>query len=427
MSIDDLPIAESSSAASPSASVDCEVDCEVVDAFDLETPSTTHQSTGRLADEGAQELADVPRVTGGSTPIDKTLLWGSGLSSLALTWLLLTQLFAVSGTAVFLVLWYAAFLAIHFAVCAVNDGRLIATDKLVTVVVLTGAAALMVPLVLIVGFILVRGLKGLSAEFFTSDLSTTGTLDSGGGLAHALMGTIQQVCLAVILSVPLGVLTAVFLNEVKGPIRRPVRMFVDAMSGVPSIVAGLFIYAVWIVQFGKGFSGFAAAMALAVLMLPTITRTAEEVLRLVPAGLREAALALGAPEWRTTWSVVLPTARTGLVTAVVLGVARAVGETAPLIMTSFGATVMNADPFSGAQASLPLSVYQLISNPFASQQDRAYAGALVLIFVVLALFVTARLLSRPRPGRKKRRLRLPSPRTPKTNSSPNPTSTGSTS
>ena len=171
------------------------------------------------------------------------------------------------------------------------------------------------------------------------------------------------------------------------------------MSGVPSIVAGLFIYAVWIVQFGHGFSGFAASLALAVLMLPTITRTAEEVLRLVPDGLREASLALGAPEWRTTMRVVLPTARSGLITAVILGVARAVGETAPLIMTSFGATTMNVNPFDGAQASLPLSVYQLVSNPFASQQERAYAGAFILILTVLALFTLARLLGRKRKPR----------------------------
>ena len=133
---------------------------------------------------------------------------------------------------------------------------------------------------MIIGFIVVRGIGGITATFFTQDLATTGTLDSGGGLAHALVGTLEQVAIAVVISVPLGVMTAVFLNEVKGPLVRPVRIFVDAMSGVPSIVAGLFIYAVWIVQFGHGFSGFAASLALAVLMLPTITRTAEEVLRL---------------------------------------------------------------------------------------------------------------------------------------------------
>ena len=195
------------------------------------------------------------------------------------------------------------------------------------------------------------------------------------------------------ISVPLGVMTAVFLNEVKGPLVRPVRIFVDAMSGVPSIVAGLFIYAVWIVQFGHGFSGFAASLALAVLMLPTITRTAEEVLRLVPDGLREASLALAHRNGERRCASSCQLREVALITAVILGVARAVGETAPLIMTSFGATTMNVNPFDGAQASLPLSVYQLVSNPFASQQERAYAGAFILILTVLALFTLARLLT----------------------------------
>lgn len=330
----------------------------------------------------------------------RLLLTATAISSGALMWVLWYQLLPMSGVWGFGCLWVMAFLAMHYAVTSQLEGRLAAKDAVATAVVLGGAGLLLVPLVLIVGFVVVRGVRGLSAGFFTRDLSTTGTLDSGGGLAHALIGSLEQVALAVVISVPLGVLTAVFLNEVRGPLRRPVRMFVDAMSGVPSIVAGLFIYAIWIVQFGHGFSGFAASLALAVLMLPTITRTAEEVLRLVPAGLREASLALGATEWRTIWGVVLPTARSGLITAVVLGVARAVGETAPLIMTSFGATVMNANPFSGAQASLPLSVYQLISNPFQAQQDRAYAGALLLVAMVLALFTTARLLGRKRSPKK---------------------------
>lgn len=345
----------------------------------------------------------VRRVTPTTTRLERALLAASGLSSFCLTWLLWSQLLPTQGAAGFLALWYASFLLLYFLSTILTEGRLPATDKIVTVIVMSGAVGLLVPLVLIIGFIVVRGIGGITATFFTQDLATTGTLDSGGGLAHALVGTLEQVAIAVVISVPLGVLTAVFLNEVKGPLVRPVRIFVDAMSGVPSIVAGLFIYAVWIVQFGHGFSGFAAALALAVLMLPTITRTAEEVLRLVPAGLREASLALGAPEWRTTMRVVLPTARSGLITAVILGVARAVGETAPLIMTSFGATVMNVNPFDGAQASLPLSVYQLVSNPFASQQERAYAGAFVLILTVLALFTLARLLGRKRKPRTSQR------------------------
>ena len=189
-----------------------------------------------------------------------------------------------------------------------------------------------------------------------------------------------------------------FLNEIGGPLQRPVRMFVDAMSGVPTIVAGLFIYAVWEVTLGHGFSGFAAALAISISMLPVITRTAEEVLRLVPDGLREASLALGTSEARTTWGVVLPTARAGLVTAVILGVARAVGETAPLIMTSFGSSVMNANPFKDAQASLPIFIFRNISFPYAASQQRAWTGALILMTLVLVLFTTARVLANRQVG-----------------------------
>jgi phosphate transport system permease protein len=165
------------------------------------------------------------------------------------------------------------------------------------------------------------------------------------------------------------------------------------MSGVPSIVAGLFIYGILVTGAGAGFSGFAAALALTILMLPTVTRTAEEVLRLVPDGLREGALALGASEWRTVWSVVLPTARSGLITAVLLGIARAVGETAPLILTSFGASVYNLDPFRGPQEALPHFVYEYIRfQPDTPPYLRAFGAALVLIVLVLLLFTLARLI-----------------------------------
>jgi phosphate transport system permease protein len=195
----------------------------------------------------------------------------------------------------------------------------------------------------------------------------------------------------VIISVPLAILCAVFLNEIGGPLKRPIRLFVDAMSGVPSIVAGLFIYAVVAIRFG--FSGLAAALALSILMLPTVTRTSEEVLRLVPDGLREGSLALGASEWRTVWGVVLPTARSGLITAVILGVARAVGETAPLILTSFGASVMNLNALHGPQDALPLYVWRYIQAPQGSALYlRALSAALVLIVLVLGLFTLARVL-----------------------------------
>jgi phosphate transport system permease protein len=201
--------------------------------------------------------------------------------------------------------------------------------------------------------------------------------------------------------VPLGLAAAVFLNESRSRWRRPVRIVVDAMSGLPSIVTGLFIFAVFILpNQGRiavfGFNGFMASLALTMIMLPTITRTVDVVLRLVPDGLREASLALGASRARTVWSVVFPTARTGVTTAVVLGVARAVGETAPLLFTAFGYSLLNADPFNGPQESLPLFVYRYIREPLPASVERGFAGALALLLVVLALFALARYIGRDR-------------------------------
>lgn len=340
-----------------------------------------------------------PRRTGrGWHRDDLSLLVGSAISAGAITWLAIVQLTTIRNIVGLWAIWYIIFLLVYRLVTNLHQGKLAARDKMMTVLIATGALIVLTPLVFIISYVVAKGLPAINADFFTKDLSMTGTLDLGGGAAHAIVGTLEQIAIACVISVPLGIATAVFLNEVRGPLRRPVRLFVDAMSGVPSIVAGLFIFAVWIIQFGKSFSGFAAALAMSVLMLPSITRTSEEVLRLVPGGLREASLALGSTEWRTTWSVVLPTARAGLITSVVLGVARAVGETAPLIMTSFGNSAMNVNPFNGPQSSLPLYVYTLIRNPFAAQQSRAWGAALVLIVLVLVLFTVARVIGARQPG-----------------------------
>jgi phosphate transport system permease protein len=214
------------------------------------------------------------------------------------------------------------------------------------------------------------------------------------GVGHAIVGTLEQVGLASVMAVPLAFLTAVFLNEVGGPGTKFVRTIVTAMSGVPSVVAGVFIYAVFIRTGFLGYSGFAAAIALFVLMLPSVTRTSEEVLRVVPGGLREASLALGASEWRTVRQVVLPTARSGLVTAVILGVAIASGETAPLIFTAFGANSMNPNAFHGPQGALPLVLYENIFQAQPVPVQLAFTAGFVLMSLVLILFVLARLLGR---------------------------------
>ncbi|MGH9157232.1 MAG: phosphate ABC transporter permease PstA [Acidimicrobiales bacterium] len=320
-----------------------------------------------------------------------------GAAVAGLSFVVTAALFAItplSGGFGFVACWYALFLAGVATDSTRVDGPLIARDKVATIVVTTAGLLTLLPLVLILGFVVTKGVGALRAGFFTHTLEAVGPLDpaTAGGAQHAVLGTLQQVAIAAALSVPLGIATAVYLNEFGGRLAGVVRFFVDAMSGIPSIVAGLFVFAVWVLQLGRGFSGMAAGLALAVLMLPTVTRTAEEMLRLVPDGLREAALALGAPHWRTVMRVVLPSARSGLVTAVMLGVARVVGETAPLLLTAFGTDAVNTDPLHDPQSALPLFVYQQIRNPGASPIARAWTGALVLILVVLSLFIVARLI-----------------------------------
>ncbi len=331
-------------------------------------------------------------------------MFACALSSFALIWVVYYQLTPASGVLGFALCWYGAFLLTTWLVVREQEGRLVATDQVVGVAIASMSCVLLVALASIVVQIFLKGIESLTPGFFTDTMQSTGPLSKAtdGGAMHSIVGLVEQVGLATLISVPLGIATAVFLNEIGGPLRRPVRMFVDAMSGVPSIVAGLFIYAVWVLRFG--FSGFAAALALSIIMLPTITRTSEEVLRLVPSGLREASLAMGATEWRTTWTVVLPTARSGLVTAILLGVARAVGDTAALIATAAGFDALNSNPFHGQQDSLPLFIYKQVRiGLLDSQTQRAWTGALVLLAIVLFLFTAARLLSRPKSAPRTRR------------------------
>ncbi|HEY5014792.1 MAG TPA: phosphate ABC transporter permease PstA [Acidimicrobiia bacterium] len=320
-------------------------------------------------------------------------LAGAFLSALALVWLVYERLTPLSGILGFWVCVYVAFLGIAWFVAREQRGAVVARDQVVRIVVWSGGVGLIVPLALIVIVVVGHGYHALRPHFFTQDGSRVGSLNKAtdGGASDALVGTLEQVGLAMLISVPLGVTTAVFLNEIGGWLARPVRTIVDAMSAIPSIVAGLFIYIAVIRGLDYHPGGFAAALALSLLMLPTVTRTTELVLRLVPGGLREASLALGSTEWRTTRHVVLPTSRTGVVTAVILGVARVVGETAPLLLTLGAAHVFNGNPFSHPQNSLPLFIFNqfLLAQP--STVARAWTGAFVLLVLVLVLFLAARL------------------------------------
>jgi phosphate transport system permease protein len=256
----------------------------------------------------------------------------------------------------------------------------------------------LVPLVAVLWYTVGRGIERFSINFLTHSMAGVGPLDAGGGIYHAVLGTVEQVALASAFSVPLGLLVAIYLNEygARG-MTTMVRLLVDVMTGIPSIVAGLFVFAFWVLGLHKGFSGFGGAMALAVLMLPVVVRSAEEMLKLVPNHLREAAYALGIPKWRAIVSVVLPTARTGITTGIMLAVARVTGETAPLLLTVFGSQYINRDPFHGAQSALPLLIFQQASSAYPVAIDRAWAAAFTLILIVVLLFVLARLLTRRDP------------------------------
>jgi phosphate transport system permease protein len=351
-----------------------------------------------------------PRRPRDLNPADLLTMLGCFVSAICLCWLVFSVFTGGVGWLGFGLCVFAVFLALLWFVTADQLGPTAATDRVATAVVVTSAFVIMVPLIWLIVFVIQKGLPALSANFFVKDQRGITPLlpATAGGGAHAIVGTLEQVGLALLWSLPLGVMAAIFLNESRSKWRRPVRIVVDAMSGLPSIVAGLFIYAVFILPYARkislfSFNGFMASLALAMIMLPTITRTVEVVLRLVPDGLREASLAVGASRARTVWSVVLPTARTGMTTAVVLGIARAVGETAPLLFTAFGADLMNTNPFKGPQESLPLFVYRNIKKPAVSAVQRGFAGALVLMMIVLVLFMVARFVGRDRGKRNSRR------------------------
>lgn len=385
MSIDQPPTYSGPPVAAPEVWTDLS-DGQVAGADPLDVEANAERRGGP---------ADIPRVLSKFNAADAAELAGSLIAALSLTWLVFFRLTPLYGSSGFVLVSFLTFLAIYWTVVRQNHGRLAAGERLAGVVMGSAALAAVIPLGLIIFEVIAEGWSNLRPNFFTETQQNTGPLDPAteGGAAHAIVGTLQQVGIAMVISVPLAVLTAVFMNEIGGRFARVVRFVVDTMSGTPSIVAGLFIYSIVILQFDTGWSGFAGALALTILMLPTVTRTAEEMLRLVSSGLREAALALGAPEWRVTLQVVLPTARTGIATAVILGVARAIGETAPVLLTTFGASIMNWNPFfGGPQSNLPLFVYSGIRSPIDAVVQRAWTGALVLMGIVLFLFVLARII-----------------------------------
>ncbi len=273
-------------------------------------------------------------------------------------------------------------------------GSAAAKDALVNSLVAFGAIVTVIPIASILFTVVQKGLPGISLNLFLSDMSMATPTDplNNGGLLHAITGTLALVTLALIMSVPIGILTALYLTEIKGKFTAPIRFLVQAMSGVPSIVAGLFILSAILYPITKSFSGFMGALALTILMIPTIARTSEEVLNLIPNDLREAGVALGGTQWRTVAMIVLPAAKSGLITAVILGVARIAGETAPLLLLTGGGDKVNVNAFSGPLGSLPYYIWKSFNAGSPEALTRAWAGLLVLVGLVLVLFTVARYL-----------------------------------
>lgn len=295
-----------------------------------------------------------------------------------------------------LVLLFALIYSAFTAVASyLKFGRRAAADALVKTIIGLLAFVTVMPIGSILATVVIKGYKGIHLNIFTHDMSLNAPTDplTSGGLLHAITGTLILVAIALVLSVPIGILTALYVTEIKGPFTRPIKFLVQAMSGVPSIVAGLFVLSAVLYPITKAYSGFMGSLALTILMIPTIARTSEEVLKLIPNDLREAGVALGGTQWRTVAMIVLPAARSGLMTAMILGVARIAGETAPLLLLTGGGDKVNPNPFHDPMGSLPYYIWKSFNAGSPEAITRAWAGLLVLLMIVLMLFTSARLLS----------------------------------
>lgn len=295
-----------------------------------------------------------------------------------------------------------AFVVISYVVTSTVESRRQAKDRLATSVVWVCFILAVIPLLSLLWTTIKRGMVALDVNFLTHSMAGVLGSDPTGGVYHALVGTLEQVAIATVICVPLGLLTAVYLVEYgRGGLAKAVTFFVDVMTGIPSIVAGLFILSLMLMT-KTGPSGLMGSLALAILMIPVVVRSTEEMLKLVPNELREAALALGVPKWRMILKVVLPTAVGGITTGVMLAIARIAGETAPIILLVYGSQLINTNPFEGAQSSLPFYIYEQYKIGEVASVNRAWAAALVLIAFVMILNLLARGIARwkaPKTGR----------------------------
>ena len=360
------------------------------------------QATVVNADPPSPNPADrpTPRRIGGLRQTDVLSVVGAAIGSFGLASLLFILL-PLSGWLGYLVVGYLGFVALYATLVSMDEDGAAVRDRIAATVIHSLAFLLLLALVFVVAFTVIRGWQALTnLNFFTSDMSDAGPLDplDRGGILHAIVGTLIMITISLSLVIPLGVATAVYMNEMPGRLARFVRTITEAMTALPSIVAGLFIYASLILILGLDKSGFAAAMAISVMMLPIIIRASDVVLRLVPGSLKEASYALGSGQWRTVWYVTLPTARSGLMTAIILGTARGVGETSPVLLTAGFTAALNTNPASGPMVSLPLATFEFIKSPEPTMIARGFGTAAVLMLLVLILFVIARIIGGRGPG-----------------------------
>jgi phosphate transport system permease protein len=339
------------------------------------------------------EAPEVRRSTLARGRADYIVMAGAAAAALCLTALLVSRIIPSANAIAYVVIAYVLFVLLYAVLVSLSDNALFVRDRVVSVLVHGLAVLAVLALLYVVVFTFFRGWTALvHFNFYVNDMSAAGPLEplSVGGILHATVGTLIEITIALLIVVPLGLACAVYLNEARGALPRFVRTVVEAMTALPSIIAGLFIFAAVILALGVPKSGFAAGLAISVMMLPITIRAADVVLRLVPGSLREASLAMGASQWRTVWHVVLPTARSGLTTAVLLGTARGIGETSPVLITAGFGSTLNVNMTQGPMVSLPLATFNFSQSPELTMIARAFGAAATLMLLVLVLFALAR-------------------------------------
>ena len=352
--------------------------------------------TGTVSPAAANPL------TAGRLPTWST--WAALLVSLV-AGMLLTGVLGDVNPALGLAVGAVIFLAVMHVWSLIVEGSRKATDRFAKHLVAAAFLLALIPLVWVLYSVLAKGLDRLDPTFLS--YSMRNVVGEGGGIAHAMTGTLWVTGLATLISVPIGLLTAVYLSEYgRGSLARGITFFVDVMTGIPSIVAGLFAYSLMALAFGPGTqNGLSGAVALSVLMIPVVVRSVEELLRIVPNELREASYALGVPKWRTILKIVLPTAISGIVSGVILAIARVIGETAPLMIAAGFTASLNTNPMANPMMTLPVFVYDQYARPGVPPDPylaRAWAGALTLILLVMTLNLVGRLIAArfaPKTGR----------------------------